>query len=116
MSRFEANRNFPVAYLGLAAALAQLGRLDEAHSSVKALMICIAASSVTRPVSPAGRSWSFGIMRYQAGTNRGRDVQNAQPEDLHSGFEAAIAGDPPRSRWRRSHTFFSPPCERWIRA
>jgi TolB-like protein/class 3 adenylate cyclase len=32
----EANRNNPPAYLNLAAALAQLGRLDEAHSAVKA--------------------------------------------------------------------------------
>jgi TolB-like protein/class 3 adenylate cyclase len=32
----EANRNYPVAYFMLAAALAQLGRLDEAHSAVKA--------------------------------------------------------------------------------
>ncbi len=32
----EANRNFPHTYFHLAAALAQLGRLDEAHSAVKA--------------------------------------------------------------------------------
>ncbi len=32
----EANRNYPLAYLNLAAALALLGRLDEAHSAVKA--------------------------------------------------------------------------------
>ncbi len=32
----EANRNFPRAYFSLAAALAQLGRVDEAHSAVKA--------------------------------------------------------------------------------
>ena len=32
----EANRNYPVAYFRLAAALAQLGRFDEAHSAVKA--------------------------------------------------------------------------------
>ena len=32
----EANRNYPVTYFWLAAALAQLGRLDEAHSAVKA--------------------------------------------------------------------------------
>jgi tetratricopeptide (TPR) repeat protein len=32
----EANRNHPPAYFWLAAALAQLGRLDEAHSAVKA--------------------------------------------------------------------------------
>jgi TolB-like protein/class 3 adenylate cyclase len=32
----EANRNFPFAHFSLAAALAQVGRLDEAHSAVKA--------------------------------------------------------------------------------
>ncbi len=32
----EANRNYPRAYFWLAAALAQLGRLDEARSAVKA--------------------------------------------------------------------------------
>ncbi len=31
----EANRNYPPAYFWLAAALAQLDRLDEAHSAVK---------------------------------------------------------------------------------
>jgi hypothetical protein len=31
----EANRNYPLPYFGLAAALAQLGRHDEAHSAVK---------------------------------------------------------------------------------
>ena len=32
----EANRNYPNSHFGLAAALAQLGRLDEVHSAVKA--------------------------------------------------------------------------------
>jgi tetratricopeptide (TPR) repeat protein len=32
----EANRNYPLPNFELAAALAQLGRLDEAHSAVKA--------------------------------------------------------------------------------
>ena len=32
----EANRNYPLAYFRLAAALAQLGRLDEARSAVNA--------------------------------------------------------------------------------
>jgi tetratricopeptide (TPR) repeat protein len=32
----EANRNYPLAYFRLAAALAQLGRVDEAHYAVKA--------------------------------------------------------------------------------
>ena len=34
----EANRNYPPAYFNLAAALAQLGRLDEARSTAKALL------------------------------------------------------------------------------
>ena len=32
----EANRNYPRAYFGLAAALVRLGRIDEAQSAVKA--------------------------------------------------------------------------------
>ena len=32
----EANRNYPVTYFWLAGGLAQLGRLDDAHSAVKA--------------------------------------------------------------------------------
>ena len=34
----EANRNYPVAYLHLAAALGQLGRFDEAHSAVESAL------------------------------------------------------------------------------
>ena len=34
--RIEANRNFPVVYFNLAAALAQVGRLDEARAAAKA--------------------------------------------------------------------------------
>ena len=44
----EANRNYPQAYLNLAAALAQLGRLDEAHSVVKAGLALNPAYTVSR--------------------------------------------------------------------
>ena len=44
----EANRNYPPAYLSLAAALAQLGRLDEARSAVKAGLPLNPAYTVSR--------------------------------------------------------------------
>ena len=44
----EANRNNPSAYLNLAAALAQLGRLDEARSAVKAGLALNPAYTVSR--------------------------------------------------------------------
>jgi len=44
----EANRNNPPAYLNLAAALAQLGRLDEAHSAVKAGLALNSAYVISR--------------------------------------------------------------------
>jgi TolB-like protein/class 3 adenylate cyclase len=44
----EANRNFPVTYFRLAAALAQLGRLDEAHSAVKAGLALNPAFAISR--------------------------------------------------------------------
>jgi tetratricopeptide (TPR) repeat protein len=44
----EANRNYPDAYFQLAAALAQLGRMDEAHSVVKAGLALIPAFSISR--------------------------------------------------------------------
>src|SRR6202041_1018228 len=43
-----ANRNNPPAYLNLAAALAQLGRLDEAHSAVKAALALNPACRISR--------------------------------------------------------------------
>src|SRR6202041_3529612 len=49
-----ANRNNPPAYLNLAAALAQLGRLDEAHSAVKAGL----ALNPTYTVSRRRASWT----------------------------------------------------------
>jgi tetratricopeptide (TPR) repeat protein len=44
----EANRNYPRAYFELAAALAQLGRLDEAHSAVKAGLALNPAFTISR--------------------------------------------------------------------
>ena len=50
----QSNRNYPPAYFNLAAALAQLGRLDEAHSAVKAGL----ALDPTFAVSRARASWT----------------------------------------------------------
>ena len=44
----EANRNLPLTYFQLAAALAQLGRLDEAHSAVKAGLALNPAFTISR--------------------------------------------------------------------
>jgi tetratricopeptide (TPR) repeat protein len=44
----EANRNFPLTYFQLAAALAQLGRLDEARSAAKAGLALDPAFAVSR--------------------------------------------------------------------
>jgi TolB-like protein len=44
----EANRNYPVTYFRLAAALGQLGRLDEAHSAVKAGLALNPAFAISR--------------------------------------------------------------------
>jgi TolB-like protein/class 3 adenylate cyclase len=44
----ETNRNYPAAYFQLAAALAQLGRLDEAHSAVKAGLALNPALTISR--------------------------------------------------------------------
>jgi tetratricopeptide (TPR) repeat protein len=50
----EANRNLPLTYFQLAAALAQLGRLDEAHSAVKSGLALNPAFSISR----ARASWT----------------------------------------------------------
>ncbi len=50
----EANRNFPTAYFSLALALVQLGRLDEAHSAVKAGL----ALNPTFAISRARAAWT----------------------------------------------------------
>ena len=44
----EANRNYPTVYFNLAAALAQLGRLDESHSAVKAGLALNPAYTISR--------------------------------------------------------------------
>ena len=44
----EANRNYPMAFFYLAAALAQLGRLDEARSAVKAGLALNPAFTLSR--------------------------------------------------------------------
>jgi tetratricopeptide (TPR) repeat protein len=44
----EANRNYPLAHFGLAAALARLGRLDEARSTVKTGLALNPTFTVTR--------------------------------------------------------------------
>ena len=44
----EANRNYPVAYFNLGASLAQLSRLDEAHSAIMGGLALNAAFSVSR--------------------------------------------------------------------
>ena len=49
----EANRNYPVTYFWLAAGLAQLGRLDDAHSAVKAGL----ALDPTFAISRVRASW-----------------------------------------------------------
>ena len=50
----EANRNYPQAYFQLAAALAQLGRLHEARSAVKAGLVL----NPTFAISRARASWT----------------------------------------------------------
>ena len=50
----EANRNYPIPYFLLAAGLAQLGRLDDAHSAVKAGL----ALNPTFAISRARAAWT----------------------------------------------------------
>jgi TolB-like protein/class 3 adenylate cyclase/Flp pilus assembly protein TadD len=50
----EVNRNYPVAYFNLAAALAQLGRPDEAHSAVKVGL----ALNPTLTISRSRANWT----------------------------------------------------------
>ena len=68
----EANRNFPLPHFLLAAALAQLGRLDEARSAVKAGLA----------LDPA-----FAISRYRAG----RTARSDNPTYL-AGHERIVEG------------------------
>ena len=53
----EANRNLPAAHFTLAAALAKLGRLDEAHSAVKAGLALNPAFTISR-ARAAWTAWS----------------------------------------------------------
>jgi TolB-like protein/class 3 adenylate cyclase len=53
----EANRNYPVTYFRLAAALAQLGRLDEARSAVKAGLALNPSFTISRGRA-AWTAWS----------------------------------------------------------
>ena len=50
----EANRNYPIPYFLSAAGLAQLGRLDDAHSAVKAGL----ALNPTFAISRARAAWT----------------------------------------------------------
>jgi TolB-like protein/class 3 adenylate cyclase len=50
----EANRNYPFTHFSLAAALAQVGRLDEAHSAVKAGLALDPKFTISR----TGASWT----------------------------------------------------------
>jgi hypothetical protein len=50
----EANRNYPTPYFLSAAGLAQLGRLDDAHSAVKAGL----ALNPTFTISRASAAWT----------------------------------------------------------
>jgi tetratricopeptide (TPR) repeat protein len=52
----EANRNFPLAFFHLSAALAQLGRPDEARSAVKAALALDPNFSVSRAAARKARS------------------------------------------------------------
>ncbi len=51
----EANRNYPIAYFQLAAALAQLGRIDEAQSAVKAGLALNPTYTISRARANSGR-------------------------------------------------------------
>src|SRR5271168_5403597 len=61
----EANRNFPSAYFNLAAALGQLGRLDEARSAAEAGLALNPAYSISR--SSAARTARNDDPTYLAG-------------------------------------------------
>jgi TolB-like protein len=56
----EANRNFPPAYLWLAAALGQLGRLDEARSATQAALALNPRPSLLLALARFGLRWRRG--------------------------------------------------------
>jgi tetratricopeptide (TPR) repeat protein len=70
----EANRNFPLAHLWLAAALAQLGRLDEARQAVQPGLA----------LAPG-----FTIARYRAGVQTDNPTYLAQRERIIEGMRKA---------------------------
>jgi TolB-like protein/class 3 adenylate cyclase len=72
----EANRNFPLAYFHLAAALAQLSRLDEAHSAVKAGLALDPTYAISR--ARAARTARSDDPTYMAGL-----------EPIHEGMRKA---------------------------
>ena len=64
----DANRNYPLSAFHLAAALAQLDRLDEAHSAVKASLALNPAFVISR--AHAGRKAMSDDPTYLAGLER----------------------------------------------
>jgi TolB-like protein/class 3 adenylate cyclase/Flp pilus assembly protein TadD len=59
----EANRHYPLAYFHLAAALAQLGRLDEARSAVNGGLALNPSFTVSRVMNAASSASTRAIMR-----------------------------------------------------
>ncbi len=93
----EANRNNPPAYLNLAAALAQLGRLDEARSAVRAGLPLNPAYTVsaaeppgrrratTRRISPSLSLFSTACARPESPNNdRDPPLFPVQQEEIHT--------------------------------
>lgn len=70
----EANRNFPLAHFWLAAALAQLGRLDEARQAIQPGLA----------LAPG-----FTIARYRAGVQTDNPIYLAQREHIIEGMRKA---------------------------
>jgi tetratricopeptide (TPR) repeat protein len=73
-SAIEFNRNYPMAHLWLAAALAHLGRLAEARASAQ-------AGLALHP--------SFTIARFRAGASSDNPIYLAQRERLFDGLRNA---------------------------
>ena len=70
----EANRNYPLAHFWLAAALAQLGRLDEARQAVQPGLA----------LAPG-----FTLARYRAGVQSDNPTYHAQRERIIEGMRKA---------------------------
>ena len=97
----EANRNYPPPYFNLAAALAQLGRLDEARSAVKAGLALDPAFSISR--ARAARTAMSDDPTYLA-----------QLEPIFEGIRKA--GAPDNDRRRAASPRSSPPTSSATRA